>query len=145
MPLLRYFDVVVLVVAAPIMLLIGVPAAGYALGAGVWIVLRVVGIAVERAAGSDPPIQQISIRLGYLLGRLFALALTVILVRKASGRDAGLTALVVIVFAFTVQLAIARSPARGRDEQDPQGPVGDLRLLHRRADPADRDLRDHHA
>ena len=36
--LLRYFDVAVLVIAAPIMLLIGVPAGGYLLGAGAWIV-----------------------------------------------------------------------------------------------------------
>ena len=106
MPLLRYFDVVVIVVAAPIMLLIGVPAAGYALGAGAWIVLRVVGIVVEHAAGSVPEnSQQAAIRLGYMLGRLFLLALAVILARQAWGRDAGLTALAVIVFAFTVQLA----------------------------------------
>ena len=40
MSVLAYFDVIVLVVAAPIMLLIGVPAAGYGIGAGAWIALR---------------------------------------------------------------------------------------------------------
>ena len=39
-----------------------------------------------------------------MLGALFLLALAVILVRQA-GQDAGLTALVVVVFAFTIQLA----------------------------------------
>jgi hypothetical protein len=106
--LVRYLDVVLLVVAAPIMILIGVSAAGYALGAGAWIVLRLAGVAVERlAAATKEPGRQIGIRLGYMLGRLFLLALAVILARKQSGQDAGLTALVVIVFAFTVQLAVS--------------------------------------
>jgi len=106
--LLRYFDVALLVVAAPIMLLIGVPAAGYAVGAGAWILLRAVGVGVERAAAAVPAAsQQIGLRLAYMLGRLFLLALAVILARQAWGRDAGLTALAVIVFAFTVQLAIS--------------------------------------
>jgi hypothetical protein len=106
--LLRYFDVALLVVAAPIMLLIGVPAAGYLVGAGAWIVLRAVGIVVDRVAGAVPKApHQVGLRLGYMLGRLFLLALAVILARQGSGRDAGLTALAVVVFAFTVQLAIS--------------------------------------
>ncbi len=102
---LRYFDVVLLVVAAPIMLLIGVPAAGYLIAAGAWIVLRAVGEAIERAVARVDTRSQISLRMAYMLGRLFTLALTVILVRQGDGRDAGLSALIVIVFAFTVQLA----------------------------------------
>ncbi len=105
--LLRYFDVVLLVVAAPIMLLIGVSAIGYGAGAGAWIVLRAVGEGIDRVAQTAPQRQQISIRLGFLLGRLFGLALTVIVVRNASGQDAGLTALLVIVFAYTVSLFLS--------------------------------------
>ena len=107
MPILRYFDVVLIVVAAPIMLLIGVPALGYGLGAGAWIVLRAIGLAVERAARSVAPSQMIAVRMGYMLGRLFLLALAVILARQSASRDDGLTALVVIVFAFTLQLGIS--------------------------------------
>jgi hypothetical protein len=105
MTLLSYLDVVLLVVAAPIMLLIGVPAAGYLVAAGAWIALRAVGIGVERVARAGDPRREVGLRLGFMLGRLFALALTVILVRKAGSRDDGLTALIVIAFAFTVQLA----------------------------------------
>ena len=105
---LRYLDVVLLVVAAPIMILIGVSAPGYAVGAGAWIVLRAVGVAVERiAADTSEPGRQIGIRLGYMLARLFALALAVVFARNGSGQDAGVTALAVIVFAFTVQLAVS--------------------------------------
>lgn len=106
MSVLSYFDVMVLVVAAPIMLLIGVPAAGYGIGAGAWIALRVLGVGVERAAAATPVMnRQVGLRLGYMLGRLFTLAIVVILVRKSDGQNAGLACLAVIVFAFTVQLA----------------------------------------
>lgn len=107
-PVLVYLDVVVLAVATPIMLLIGVSPVGYLAGAGAWIVLRAAGVGVDRAAGAlKDPRSEITLRLAYLLGRLFLLAIAVILVRNASGRDAGLTALVVIVFAFTMQLLLS--------------------------------------
>ena len=104
---LAYLDVVVLVVAAPIMLLIGVPAVGYRVGAGVWIALRAVGVLIDRAVASlNDPRGEVTLRLAYLLGRLFLLAIAVILVRNGAGRDDGLTTLLVVVFAFTMQLVI---------------------------------------
>ncbi|MFZ0382426.1 MAG: hypothetical protein WCD11_07620 [Solirubrobacteraceae bacterium] len=107
-PVLAYLDVVVLAVATPIMLLIGVSPVGYLAGAGAWIVLRAAGVGVDRAADAlKDPRSEITLRLAYLLGRLFLLAIAVILVRNASGRDAGLTALLVIVFAFTMQLLLS--------------------------------------
>jgi hypothetical protein len=95
-------------VAAPIMIAIGVSAAGYAVGAGAWIVLRAAGEVLERnkALHADPR-TEVSVRLGYMLGRLFLLAIAVILARTQGGRDAGLAALAVIVVAFTIQLAIS--------------------------------------
>jgi hypothetical protein len=105
---LSYLDVVLVVLAAPIMLLIGVPAVGYLVGAGVWIALRAVGVLVDRAVTSmSDPRSEITLRLAYLLGRLFLLAIAVIVVRNGAGRDDGLTALLVIVFAFTAQLVLS--------------------------------------
>jgi hypothetical protein len=105
---LAYLDVVLLVVAAPIMLLIGVPAVGYLVGAGAWIVLRAVGVVLERVVASmRDPRSEVTLRLAYLLGRLFTLAIAVILVRNGAGRDDGLTALLVIVFAFTTQMVLS--------------------------------------
>jgi hypothetical protein len=102
---LAYLDVVLLVVAAPIMLLIGVPAVGYLVGAAAWIVLRAVGIGIDRVVPSlEDPRGEITLRLAYLMGRLFLLAIAVIVVRNGAGRNDGLTALLVIVFAFTIQL-----------------------------------------
>ena len=50
-----------------------------------------------------------------MLARLFALALAVILVRRGEGANDGLTALVVIVFAYTIGLAMsfATRPGKG--------------------------------
>lgn len=105
--LLRYLDVALLVIAAPVLLLIGVPAVGYGVAAGAWIALRAVGVAVDRLATGRDQRTEISLRLGYMLGRLFTLAIAIILVRQDAGKDDGLTALLVIVAAFTVQLAIS--------------------------------------
>jgi hypothetical protein len=105
MLIVRYFDVVLIVSAAPIMLLIGVPAVGYIVAVAGWIALRLLGAVVERYAGrmTDPRLE-LPLRLGYLIGRLFVLAMIVIIVRKGSGQNAGLTTLLVFVAAFTTQL-----------------------------------------
>jgi hypothetical protein len=105
--LLRYLDVALLALATPIMLLIGVPATGYLVGAGAWVLLRAVGVGVERYANEGDLRLTISVKLAYLMVRLFLLALAVILVRRGAGQDEGLAALLVIVFAFTIQLAIS--------------------------------------
>jgi hypothetical protein len=105
---LAYFDVAIVIVAAPIMVLIGVPASGYLIGTGAWVALRALGVAVEHyAAATSEFNRQVGIRLGYMLGRLFLLALAVIIARNSDGQNAGLTALAVIVAAFTMQLAIS--------------------------------------
>ncbi len=106
--LLRYFDVVLVVVAAPILIAIGVSATGYAIGGGAWIALRAAGEVLERnkALHANPRVD-VSTRLGYMLSRLFLLAIAIIIARTQGGRDAGLTALAVVVVAFTVQLAVS--------------------------------------
>ena len=112
--LLRYFDVVLIVVAAPIMIAIGASAGGYAIGGGAWIALRAAGEVLERNSALHANARtDVSIRLGYMLSRLFLLAIAVIVARSQLGRDAGLTALVVIVVAFTVQLAVAATTRVG--------------------------------
>jgi ABC-type transporter Mla maintaining outer membrane lipid asymmetry permease subunit MlaE len=106
--LLRYFDVALVVIAAPILLLVGASPAGYGIGAGAWIALRAVGVAVDRYASDVRELgRSTGIRLGYMLGRLFALAIAVVLVRKGYGRGAGLTSLAVVAAAFTAQLVVS--------------------------------------
>lgn len=106
--LLAYLDVVLVALAAPIMIAIGVSGLGYGIGAGAWLLLRVLGVAMDRVPALHRDARtDVGTRLAYMLGRLFLLALAIILARSQGGRDGGLTALVVIVFAFTVALAIS--------------------------------------
>src|SRR5579875_3268085 len=105
---LRYIDVVLMVVAAPILLLIGVSPVGYGVTGGVWLVLRVLEIGVNKyaAALGDQKWELIAKQLMYPLVRIFVLALTVILLRQDAGKGAGLTALVLAVIVFTIRFAI---------------------------------------
>jgi hypothetical protein len=104
--LVRYLDVVLLVVAAPIALLIGAPALGFCVGAGAWLALRAVGVPVERRAdAARTATKAVTTRLGFLFARLFLLALAVILVRSQDGQDQGLATLLVIVGAYTLFMA----------------------------------------
>jgi hypothetical protein len=106
--LIRYIDVVLVLLAAPILLLIGVPALGYLVGAGAWILLRAVGVVVERRAASIGNVsQELTVRLVFVMGRVFLLALAIVLVRRQAGKDEGLTTLLVILFAFTIQLVVS--------------------------------------
>jgi len=101
-------DVVLLVVAAPVLLLIGVPARGYLISAGAWIGLRAIGVLVDRVALAMTSAKgEISLRLAYLFGRLIGLAVIAIVLRQSAGRNAGVTALLVILFAFSVELILS--------------------------------------
>jgi hypothetical protein len=102
---LAFFDLIALAVAAPIMLLIGVPASGYAIGAGVWLVVRASGLGIDRAINKADAQTQIGLRMAHMFARLFVLAIAVIVARDAGGRDAGITCLAVVVFAYTISLA----------------------------------------
>jgi hypothetical protein len=105
---IRSPDVLVVLAAAPVLLLIGMPAAGYLIGAATWILLRVLGLAVDRRATSlSHVVQQASLRFAYRMVRVVLLALAAILASKAGGRDDGLAALLVIIIAFTIQLTVA--------------------------------------
>jgi hypothetical protein len=104
------YDVVLVVLAAPLLFLFGVPALGYAIGAASWIVLRAVGVAVDRRASAGANVlQQVSLRIEYRLVLVLALVAAAVLAAKA-GRADGLTALLVITFAFTVQLICLHPP-----------------------------------
>lgn len=104
---LAFFDVIALVVAAPIMLLIGVPASGYAIGAGAWIALRAAGLGIDHVIENADARQQLSLRMAHMFARLFVLAIAVIIARNTGGRDAGITCLAVVVFAYTISLAVS--------------------------------------
>lgn len=101
---LRYADLIALAVAAPPLLATGTSAAGYAVGAATWLVIRGLGMALEATVGvTRRPADQIALWLGYRLARVILLAGATIATRLAVDNDAGITTLAVIASAFTIQ------------------------------------------
>jgi hypothetical protein len=117
---LRWIDVILVVAVAPFVLLTGVPALGYVVGAGAWIVTRGLATLVERrAAASDNPKTVAGLMLFTGLGRAWLLGLSILVVGLAGSRRDGLTAAIVVAAAFTLYLAlgIAMGPKRGGSSQ----------------------------
>jgi hypothetical protein len=115
--LVRYLDIVVVILAAQILFLVGAPALGYGIGAGTWVLVRLVGVAVdERAKWINHFSEEVALRLSYRLVRVGLLAGATVLALEAGGKADGLTALLVFVVAFTVRLPASAADAwsRGR-------------------------------
>jgi hypothetical protein len=103
-----YLDLGVLILAVPILLLAGAPALGFGLGAGGWLAARALGFAADHAAARfDDPRRALLVAIAALFGRLWLVALAVILAGRLGEDRDGLAAVLVIGAAFTVYLAIS--------------------------------------
>ncbi|MGZ6678731.1 MAG: hypothetical protein ACXVFK_00745 [Solirubrobacteraceae bacterium] len=119
MAAVRWLDVILVVAVAPFALLMGAPALGYLVGAGAWVLTRVLATVVERrAAASDNPRTVAGIMLFMGLGRAWLLGLSILAVGLAGSRKDGLTAAIVVAAAFTLYLAlgIALGPNRRKSQ-----------------------------
>jgi hypothetical protein len=104
---LRWIDVILVVAVAPFVLLTGVPVLGYVVGAGAWIVTRLLAMLVERrAAASDNPKTVAGLMLFTGLGRAWAMGLIIVAVGVGGSREDGLTAAVTSFVAFSVYLGL---------------------------------------
>jgi hypothetical protein len=102
----RYLDVVIVVLAAPFILLTGAPVLGYAVGAVAWIVTRIAGVAAERAAARRTDARTVAaLNVAVLLGRVWIVGLSILAVGLAADREDGLMAALTALVAFTVYLA----------------------------------------
>ena len=102
----RYLDVVIVVLAAPFILLTGAPVLGYVVGAVAWIVTRIAGVAAERAAARRTDARTVAaLNLAVLLGRVWIVGLSILAVGLAADREDGLMAALTALVAFTVYLA----------------------------------------
>jgi hypothetical protein len=105
---IRWPDVVVVLAAAPILVLTGVPAAGYVAAGATWILLRMPGVAADRHATSlGHVVWHASLSLAHRTARVVLLAVAAVVASKVSAKDDGLAVLLVIVIAFTIQLTVA--------------------------------------
>lgn len=101
--LFRWLDVVLVILAAPFVVLMGLPVLGYVAGAAAWIVNRLIGAAVERRAQSTDDIRKsVGMNLGALIARSWLVGLTILAVGLAGDREDGLTAAILVLAAFTL-------------------------------------------
>jgi hypothetical protein len=99
----RYLDVVLVVLAAPFIVLMGAPVLGYVAGGAAWIAGRVIGVALERwARATKDPRGQVAVGFAVLMGRAWVLGLTILLVGIEGKRQDGLMAALLALVAFTV-------------------------------------------
>ena len=102
----RYLDVVLVVLAAPFVVLLGAPVLGYAVGAGAWILQRIAGVAIERrAAAADDVKTSLGLNMASLVIRAWLMGLTILAVGLIAEREDGLTAGITVLVAFTVYFA----------------------------------------
>jgi hypothetical protein len=107
MLMLRYLDVVIVAVATPIALALGAPALGYAIGAGAWVLQRIIAEADRRwIRNTKTPRAQLGLNLFEAFGRIWLLAGAIVLSGIVGGRADGLTAALVIFGAYSVAFAI---------------------------------------
>ena len=102
---LRHLDVVLLVLAAPFVVLLELPVLGYAVGASVWILARILEAALERAAARGDVRRAIGVKVGSMVGRTWLIGIGILAVGLAAEREDGFTAALVCLAAYTVHLA----------------------------------------
>ena len=101
--LFRWLDVVLVVLAAPFVILTELPVLGYVAGAVAWIVNRAIGAFVERLARKSGDVRKaVGLNLAALLVRSWLVALTILAVGLAGEREDGLTAAILLLAAFTL-------------------------------------------
>jgi hypothetical protein len=102
MTLLRWLDLVVLAGALPVFLAGGLPMAGYAVGAGAWLVQRGIQVLLERrATASDDPRTVVGLTTAGMIARGWLVAGAIFAV-GVGDNDAGLAAAVLVILVFTV-------------------------------------------
>jgi len=106
--LAHYLDVVLVIASAPFVLLGGLPRFGYLLAAGGWIVVRFAVEVVKRRAWSARGTgARAALHLTAIFGRVWMIALVILVARFAGSNADGITAAVVVLAAFTVELVIS--------------------------------------
>ncbi len=103
----RYLDVVLVVLAAPFVLLTGLPALGYAVGAALWIVGRVLEAYLDHRAKRADVRAAVGLRFASMIGRTWLIGIGILAVGLGVDRTDGFTAAIVCLVAYTVHLATA--------------------------------------
>ena len=102
----RYLDIIVVLLAAPFVLLLGAPTLGYVVGATAWIIQRVAAVTIERRAERSGDVKTaLGLNMASLVLRAWLIGLTILAVGLIADREDGLTAGITVLVAFTVYFA----------------------------------------
>jgi hypothetical protein len=120
--LLRYLDLVLLVLAFPVFIAADFAIAGYLAIAGIWIVMYGIELISNRAIEGAVARRDRRAAMGWLgatgLARAWIVALGVLIIGLVAGKDAGLAAAVLAAILFTVHLG-SRLLLRLTEPQEP--------------------------
>lgn len=105
---LRHADLVLLAAALPVFLVAGFPLVGYAVGAAAWLVQRGIQALADRrvttALGAGNRQNAMGVLAATTLGRVWLVALAILLVGKLAEREDGLAAALLSLVLVTAYL-----------------------------------------
>lgn len=109
--ILRYLDVVLVAIGAPVAIALGAPVFGCAIGAGAWVAQRILA-QVDQRWLRDAAERRFGIGLVEAFGRIWLLAGAIVLAGAAGGRADGLAAALIIFVAYSVAFALRIADGR---------------------------------
>jgi hypothetical protein len=110
----RYLDVLVVAVGTPVVLILGAPAFGVLVGAGAWLLQRLVALADRRViVRAAEPGSRLGLNFIDAFGRIWLLAGGIVVAGAVGSHQDGLAAALVIFVAYSVAFAVRI--ARGQD------------------------------
>ncbi len=105
---LRYLDVCLVLATAPFVLAGNLPITGYLIGAGAWLLTRAgTAFTYSRARRVGAAKYRAGLQVAGMMGRIWLVALAVILARVAGGKDDGIMAAALLLAAFTVYFVMS--------------------------------------
>ncbi len=115
---LRYLDVVLVVLAVPVALALGAPAVGVVVSAAAWVIQRVLAHVGARWIAGRGVDARFGLNLVDGFGRIWLLAGAIVIAAVIGGRRDGLAAALLIFCAYSI--AFAMRLVNGRPQGAPQ-------------------------
>jgi hypothetical protein len=100
--ILQYLDILLVVLAVPVVLVLGAPALGYLIAAGAWMLQRVLQQLDRRWSAGRGADARFGLNLVDGFGRIWLLAGAIVLAAVIGGRSDGLTAALVIFCVYSI-------------------------------------------
>jgi hypothetical protein len=124
MIVLTYLDVLVVVIGTPVAIALGAPAFGCVIGAGAWLLQRLIHYLDRRYTSKiREPQRQLGFNLFEAFGRIWLLAGGIIIAGVVGGRSDGLAAALTIFAAYSICFVV-RIMSGPPQQSGPPRPTG---------------------